>query len=172
MPLRLSCRIMIRDFGWLLLLGRGQASKDAEIMVLRHEVAVLRRLWGAKSVAPSPPSRTPGRPQAGGWLVSSPNHALMAVAFGQMQVVRSRVDSGTKMIVADAAAMHASLATHNLAVAGITAALAGKSVLLGPAGPRCSALFPGGRQPGAGSCCRMAASTCSCPATVGSDPGG
>lgn len=50
MPLRLSYRIMIRVFGWLRLLGRGQASKDAEIMVLRHEVAVLRRLWGAKSL--------------------------------------------------------------------------------------------------------------------------
>jgi len=35
--------IMIRVFGWLVLLGRSQASKDAEIMVLRHEVAVLRR---------------------------------------------------------------------------------------------------------------------------------
>ena len=34
---------MIRVFGWLLLLGRGQASKDVEIMVLRHEVTVLRR---------------------------------------------------------------------------------------------------------------------------------
>jgi len=34
---------MIRVFGWLLLLGRSQASKDAEIMVLRHEVTVLRR---------------------------------------------------------------------------------------------------------------------------------
>ncbi len=29
--------------GWLVLLGRSQASKNAEIIVLRQEVAVLRR---------------------------------------------------------------------------------------------------------------------------------
>jgi hypothetical protein len=40
---RLPCLIAIRVFGWLVLLGRGQASKNAEIMVLRHEVTVLRR---------------------------------------------------------------------------------------------------------------------------------
>jgi putative transposase len=32
-----------RIFGWLVLLARSSASKDVEILILRHEVAVLRR---------------------------------------------------------------------------------------------------------------------------------
>jgi hypothetical protein len=35
--------MMVRVSGWLVLLGRSQASKDAEIIVLRREVMVLRR---------------------------------------------------------------------------------------------------------------------------------
>ncbi len=34
---------MIRLFGWLALLARSSTSKDVEILMLRHEVAVLRR---------------------------------------------------------------------------------------------------------------------------------
>lgn len=43
MSLRLLYLIMIRVFGWPGLLSHSQASKNAEIMVLRHEVVVLRR---------------------------------------------------------------------------------------------------------------------------------
>src|SRR5436305_8798106 len=35
--------ICVALFGWFGLLARSTASKDAEILVLRHEVAVLRR---------------------------------------------------------------------------------------------------------------------------------
>ena len=43
MALRLAYLMLARVLSWLALLARSDGAKDVEILVLRHEVAVLRR---------------------------------------------------------------------------------------------------------------------------------
>jgi putative transposase len=46
MAVRLLYFVFIRLVGWLVLSGWSSAAKDVELLVLRHEVAVLRRTHG------------------------------------------------------------------------------------------------------------------------------
>lgn len=43
MTVRMLCLIFVRPAGWMALLARSAAAKDAELLMLRQEIAVLRR---------------------------------------------------------------------------------------------------------------------------------
>jgi putative transposase len=68
---RLLYLVFVRVCGWLVLLGRSSASKDTELLVLRHEVAVLRRTnprprldWADRAILAALIRCVPGRLRA------------------------------------------------------------------------------------------------------------
>src|SRR3954452_11293574 len=76
MPFQLLYLIFQHMLGLVLLLGRTSAAKDVELLVLRHEVAVLRRTnprrdWSGRTGPCSPRSSGGYRERCGG-IASSP----------------------------------------------------------------------------------------------------
>ncbi len=51
MSLRFAYLAVLRVFGWLALLARSDRAKDAEILILRHQVAVLQRQAGTPKLS-------------------------------------------------------------------------------------------------------------------------
>ena len=93
MSLRLLYLIFIRLCGSLILLSRSSASKDAELLVLRHEVAVLRRThprrrldWADRAVMAALIRLLPGRLRAHRLVTPVRHRPALASPPGHPQV--------------------------------------------------------------------------------------
>jgi hypothetical protein len=82
MFLRFAYLVVLRVFGWFALLARSDRAKDAEILILRHQVAVLQRQVktptavvgrpGSHGRAGPPAAPRPARPAAPDHLPAHP----------------------------------------------------------------------------------------------------
>jgi putative transposase len=81
--LRFAYLAVLRVFGWLALLARSDHAKDAEILILRHQVAVLQRQvkaprlsWADRAVLAALARLLPGRQLRQLRLIVSPRTLL------------------------------------------------------------------------------------------------
>jgi hypothetical protein len=114
----------IRVLGWLALLTRSDAAKDAEILMPRHEVAVLCRT-NPRSAIPSPLDRLDNlegcglipAPRRSGpsWpqFLSTQAHAILAVDFAHVDTVFLR--RLYVLVVVEHGRRHVHLAGHGYA---------------------------------------------------------
>ena len=83
MSIRFGYLAVLRVFGWLALLARSDRAKDAEILILRRQVAVLRRQvktprlsWAERAVLAALARLVPGRQLRQLRLIVSPRTLL------------------------------------------------------------------------------------------------
>ncbi len=99
MLLRFAYLVVLRVFGWLALLARSDHAKDTEILILRHQVAVLQRQvetprlsWADRAVLAALARQLPRRQLGQMRLIVSPRtllrwHAHLSCGTGPIRAV-------------------------------------------------------------------------------------